>query len=68
MTLTIYPESGGSHVLFSDSSPGDLLYTEVEDLDGLLNPGEFYEIRLYIKVNSGGQGTWRYCYERNAAS
>jgi hypothetical protein len=68
MTLTIYPESGGSHVLFDDSSPEDLSYALVEDLDGLLDDGEFYRIAMYIKVNSGGQGTWLYCEERSVAS
>lgn len=67
MTLTIYPESGGSQVLFSDSSPDDASYVEVDDLNGLVAAGEFYQIALYIKVNVAGTATWLYCEERSVA-
>lgn len=68
LELIIYPESGGSTTLYSNSGPGDASYAIVEDLDGLLDDGEFYRISMYIKVNSGGTGTWIYCEERSVAS
>lgn len=68
ITLTIYPESGGSTVLYTDATAANASYALVEDLDGLVDAGEFYRIDLYIKVNTGGQGSWIYCYESSEAS